>query len=277
MMRGRITQHLGSNFPERDGGAVVVEAKDSAWFFYTPGGSPGEKLEVYGIELGKGSGYTNFARTVGYLMGIDATPREILEDLSDEMALYKDDKEILKLARSLKGRAQIAMDMARRNIFEDYAEDEHISYVPYAHIERVWAAQNPKQRSFGREFRGLKGIGGAGFDEFFSSYIEAALWSENDEDGTPFDRDYGEEDFDEDTLKKLRADAHRFYENYHPLFAGEESQAGHDFWLNRNGHGAGFWDGDWPEPQATKLSEASEAYGTVNIYVGDDGKLHATV
>jgi hypothetical protein len=22
---------------------------------------------------------------------------------------------------------------------------------------------------------------------------------------------------------------------------------GHDFWLTRQGHGAGFWDGDWPE------------------------------
>lgn len=21
--------------------------------------------------------------------------------------------------------------------------------------------------------------------------------------------------------------------------------AGHDLWLTRNGHGAGFWDGDW--------------------------------
>ncbi len=24
-------------------------------------------------------------------------------------------------------------------------------------------------------------------------------------------------------------------------------RAGHDFWLTRQGHGAGFWDGDWPD------------------------------
>jgi hypothetical protein len=27
---------------------------------------------------------------------------------------------------------------------------------------------------------------------------------------------------------------------------GDFAQLGHDFWLTRNGHGAGFWDGDWP-------------------------------
>jgi len=36
-----------------------------------------------------------------------------------------------------------------------------------------------------------------------------------------------------------------------------EAQAGHDFWLTRNGHGAGFWDGDWPET-GDALTEASK-------------------
>jgi hypothetical protein len=47
-------------------------------------------------------------------------------------------------------------------------------------------------------------------------------------------------------------------------------QAGHDFWLNRNGHGAGFWDGDWAAPGADILDEASAAAGPVDLYVGDD-------
>ena len=29
-----------------------------------------------------------------------------------------------------------------------------------------------------------------------------------------------------------------------------DEYAGHDFWLTRNGHGAGFWDGDWIAPVA---------------------------
>lgn len=38
-----------------------------------------------------------------------------------------------------------------------------------------------------------------------------------------------------------------------------------DFWLTRNGHGAGFWDGDWPVPAATRLTEASEKAGEVYL------------
>jgi hypothetical protein len=50
--------------------------------------------------------------------------------------------------------------------------------------------------------------------------------------------------------------------------------AGHAFWLTRNGHGAGFWDGDWPEPHASALDEASKAFGSFDLYVGDDGMIH---
>ncbi len=50
-------------------------------------------------------------------------------------------------------------------------------------------------------------------------------------------------------------------------------QAGHDFWLTRNGHGCGFWDGDWPEPQASLLTQASKAFGGVDPYVSDDGEV----
>jgi len=51
--------------------------------------------------------------------------------------------------------------------------------------------------------------------------------------------------------------------------------AGHDFWLTREGHGAGFWDGDWREPAATEMDNASKAVGGFDLYVGDDGKIHA--
>src|SRR5215213_9921810 len=52
------------------------------------------------------------------------------------------------------------------------------------------------------------------------------------------------------------------------------SQAGHDFWLTRNRHGAGFWDrglGDL----SNRLSDASKVYGEVDLYVGDDGQIYA--
>ena len=53
---------------------------------------------------------------------------------------------------------------------------------------------------------------------------------------------------------------------YGPDF-GPYGRAGHDFWLTRNGHGAGFRDGDWPEPFAAKLTEAAKRAGERDLYV----------
>ena len=54
----------------------------------------------------------------------------------------------------------------------------------------------------------------------------------------------------------------------------DTTQAGRDFWYTRNGHGCGFWDGGWPEPYATALTDAAKAFGPVDVYLGDDGKVH---
>ena len=50
---------------------------------------------------------------------------------------------------------------------------------------------------------------------------------------------------------------------------------GHDFILTRNGHGAGFWDGDGCEPWGTKITKLIESrFGPLEIYLGDDGFLY---
>jgi len=54
----------------------------------------------------------------------------------------------------------------------------------------------------------------------------------------------------------------------------ESEQAAHDFWLTRNGHGAGFWDGDWPEPAASRLTALSKQFGQCDPYLGDDGQIY---
>src|SRR5208337_2249077 len=95
----------------------------------------------------------------------------------------------------------------------------------------------------------------------FDAYVEAALWSSTDDNDTPLDREHVPADIDRETFEKMRADCARFAEENADLLASEntstrygvDAQAGHDFWLTRNGHGAGFWDGDWTEPAATKL------------------------
>ena len=50
--------------------------------------------------------------------------------------------------------------------------------------------------------------------------------------------------------------------------------AAHDFILTRNGH-SGFWDGDWSEPIATKLTELCKKFGEINIYLSDENLLEA--
>lgn len=54
----------------------------------------------------------------------------------------------------------------------------------------------------------------------------------------------------------------------------DDAHAGHDFWLTRNGHGAGFWDGDWPKPYDDQLTTAAKAFGEVSLCLGDDGKIY---
>jgi hypothetical protein len=92
----------------------------------------------------------------------------------------------------------------------------------------------------------------------------------------PADDNYSVEDLAPETLERMAADCAKFQEAHGELFTAEHYNgiAGHDFWLTRNGHGAGFWDGDWEEPIATRLTDASKAFGECNLYVGDDGKLY---
>lgn len=37
-----------------------------------------------------------------------------------------------------------------------------------------------------------------------------------------------------------------------------------DFYLTRNGHGAGFWDGDYPDEIGEKLTEMAHSFGEIN-------------
>jgi hypothetical protein len=124
-------------------------------------------------------------------------------------------------------------------------------------------------------------------DVFLKGYIDAALWSSSDESrpdgGDPLDSNYSERDLAKETRAKMRADCEAFIcanvedlkasqEVYEDLAAREGAEdfwpawAGHDFWLTRNHHGAGFWDrglgviGD-------RLTESAESFREKNLYV----------
>lgn len=108
-------------------------------------------------------------------------------------------------------------------------------------------------------------------------YQIAALWSSVDDDGEPLDDQYDVSDIAPDTVKQMREDVADFVNANAALLeeSGQsEEQIGHDFWLTRNGHGAGFWDRGLGEV-GDKLTEACDPYGNVDLYVGDDGKIYA--
>jgi len=120
--------------------------------------------------------------------------------------------------------------------------------------------------------------------DFTAGYIAAALWASTDDDDTPLDQVYDEYDIDLDCLKQMRADCLEFFvANEDSILcdggpmgndgSGQATMAGYDFWLTRCCCGAGFWDGDWPEPHAARLSEAAGAFGNVDLYTFE-GKIY---
>lgn len=116
---------------------------------------------------------------------------------------------------------------------------------------------------------------------FLHGYLICALWSSSvDGSGESFlDQNYDIEDLSPEFLKEAEEDCRDFqHDQKLPLMqylaAGRTlGDAGHDFWLTRCGHGAGFWDrglGDLGD----RLSDACDPYGNVDLYLGDDGMIY---
>lgn len=117
--------------------------------------------------------------------------------------------------------------------------------------------------------------------ELSAAYIECALWSSTDDNDTPLDRNYTSADIAEESLAQMHETCETFLAEQGDEIAAWPGphyaaiiQAGHDLWLTQNRHGAGFWDGDWPEPAASRLTEAAHKLGGCSLYVGDDGLLY---
>jgi len=137
-------------------------------------------------------------------------------------------------------------------------------------------------------------------DDFTAQYLETALWasavllpaiegelvdgcmdvpedhplhgiSEDDH----FDKDFDYTDFTEEAIRAAVADCAKFQEeNADDLCDEDDEHAGHNFWLNRNGHGVGFWDGDYEEEKGNRLSNACDAYGELHVWVDENGCLY---
>lgn len=125
------------------------------------------------------------------------------------------------------------------------------------------------------------------FRIFFASFLETALWAsiinnpDNPEDLVPVDSYYEIDDLSEEAINNLRLECRDFFDANYDLLC-DMNRAGHLFFLNKNRHGSGFWDGDYNYPTKDGtiknvgkfLSEQSKPYGSNYFYVGDDGMLY---
>lgn len=140
-------------------------------------------------------------------------------------------------------------------------------------------------------------------DTLVRQYAITALWSSLDYTGVddsgdgepiPMDEEHDITDLTDDAWRSFREDVTAFVESnaadvaaWVRAFDGDVEQVGHDLWLTRNGHGAGFWDrfyGDEPRDVVSgeslsvigeRLSKAAHVWGEVELYVGDDGMIDA--
>lgn len=100
-------------------------------------------------------------------------------------------------------------------------------------------------------------------EAFLNAYLECALWADAAELDT---EDYTIEDFAPEALEAAHEDCTAFItENAEDLRGLDAEHAGHDFWLTRNGHGAGYWDRPG-RARGQRLTDSAQAYPEVNLY-----------
>lgn len=113
----------------------------------------------------------------------------------------------------------------------------------------------------------------ATLDAFTHAYLVCALWSSTDETtpagGEPLDSNYSIDDIAPESVAQAVNECREFQAaNARDLAVQDPGQNGHDFWLTRNRHGAGYWDrglgavGD-------RLTEAAQACGERNAILSE--------
>jgi len=93
--------------------------------------------------------------------------------------------------------------------------------------------------------------------KFLNAYLEAVDFTETGDTDQP---ETGTE-LDPDFLRESIIDCLAFYSRIQCFLSDDNiEQAGHDFWLTRNGHGTGFWDrpevyGSWESEKFTAMAK----------------------
>jgi len=108
---------------------------------------------------------------------------------------------------------------------------------------------------------------------FTRSYIEAAVWADCGPDHETEGAAWAPE-----TDQRFDHDAGAFYDAHEGDIEAYEdetgSNAGHDLWFTRCGHGVGFWEHKG-NPAADRLDIAARSLGNLDLYLGDDALVYA--
>ena len=118
-----------------------------------------------------------------------------------------------------------------------------------------------------------------------TAYLECALWSSTNygPDGDIGDSFYSEgfepDDIAPESVKAARSELADFLQDCADSGLSTDEDAtdemmGHDFWLTRNGHGAGFWDRGYPGTDGDTLTALCKPYGSSDACMGDDGLIY---
>jgi len=109
-------------------------------------------------------------------------------------------------------------------------------------------------------------------EEFIKAYVIAAMWAapQLDEEENPLD-EYDFSDLSVEAMTQCEEDCDKFLAQmdsmpeYHNDEYSDAEMAGHDFFLTRNGHGAGFWSRNLGEV-GDKLTELSKTFNNFDLY-----------
>ena len=120
-------------------------------------------------------------------------------------------------------------------------------------------------------------------EEMVAGYLECQLWAgldyrEEGEEPVPYDENYGVEDISESYREYIAAEFESVVE-CHPLAVRmylakrPADYFGHDFYLTREHHGAGFWDRGLGE-LGEYLTKIAHSYGSADmLYEDANGEL----
>jgi hypothetical protein len=127
------------------------------------------------------------------------------------------------------------------------------------------------------------------FLDFWRGFIDCLIWQATDDEGTSLD-DLGADVSMIDTgdLKSIWGECYSFFQQTEHLITDDNYAsrlpsdvdsvfeiAGHDYCLTRNGHGAGFWDGDWSNDIGEILSAFANEHPAIYVdYEGEGSPIH---